>query len=44
MFKEHPDAKQNKEHGDLRARLHPAQLPSCEKELKKSLGSEGGDP
>lgn len=42
MFKENSDAKQNKENGDLRARLHPAQLPSCE--LKKSLGSEGSDP
>ena len=28
----------NKGSGDLRARSHPAKLPSCEKELKKALG------
>ena len=25
---------------DLRARLHPAKLPTCEKELKKILSSD----
>ena len=28
----------NKEHGDLRARLHPVKFPTREKELKESLG------
>ena len=35
-FNEKPDAKWNKGSGDLRARPHPAKLPTCEKELKKS--------
>ena len=30
-------AKGNKGSSDLRARPHPAELPACEKELKKSL-------
>ena len=34
-FKEKPNAKWNKGDGDLRARPHPAKLPTCEKELKK---------
>lgn len=40
-FKEKPNAKCNKESGDLRARPHSAKLPTCEKELMKSLSSEG---
>jgi len=45
QIKEKPGAKWNKGSGDLRARSHPAKLPTCgkqlkksEKELKKSLG------
>ena len=37
---EKPDAKWNKGSGDLRARPHPAKLPTCEKELKKSLSNK----
>lgn len=33
---EDPDAKWNKESGNFRARPHPARLPTCEKELKKT--------
>ena len=38
-IKEKSDAKWNKGSGDFRARSHPAKLPTCEKELKGSLGS-----
>jgi hypothetical protein len=41
MFKGQPGAKWNKESGDLTPRPHLALLPTCEKELKKSLNSEG---
>jgi hypothetical protein len=41
QINEDPDAKWNKGSGDFSARPHPARLPSCEKELKKtSLISE----
>lgn len=40
-IKEKPNAKWNKESSDLRARPHSAKLPTCEKELKKGLSSEG---
>jgi hypothetical protein len=36
QIKERSDAKGIKGSGDFRARPHPAQPPSCEKELKKS--------
>lgn len=39
-FKEKPDAKWNKENGNLRARPHSAKFPTCEKELKKSLSNK----
>jgi hypothetical protein len=39
-MKEKPDAKWNKVSSDLRARPHPAELPACEKESKKSLSSK----
>jgi hypothetical protein len=35
--KEKPDVKCNKGSCDLRARPHPAMLPTCERELKKSF-------
>jgi len=35
IFKDKPNAKWNKESGDFRARPHLAQLPTCEKKLKK---------
>jgi hypothetical protein len=38
QIKKKSSDKWNKESGDLRARSHPAKLPTCEKELKKSLG------
>ena len=38
---EKPDAHWNKGSGDLTARLHPAKLLTCEKELKKNLSSVG---
>ena len=40
QINEDPDAKWNKGSGDLRARSHPAKLPSYAKELKKSIGSD----
>jgi len=40
MFTEELDSKWNKGSGDLRARPHPAKLPTCEKESKKSLSSK----
>ena len=40
-FKERTDSKWNKESGDLTPRPHLALLPTCEKELEKSLSSEG---
>lgn len=39
-FKE-TDLKQKKRGGTLRARPHQAKLPTCERELKKSLCSKG---
>ena len=36
QINEDPDAKWNKGSGDFSARPHPARLPSCEKELKKT--------
>ena len=35
--------KWNKGSGNHRARLHPAKLPTCKKELKNILSSEGND-
>lgn len=35
IFKENPDGKWNKVSSYLRARLHPAKLPTCEKESNK---------
>ena len=35
-FKEKPDVKWNKGSSDLRARPHPVQLSTCEKDLKRS--------
>jgi hypothetical protein len=37
-FKEMPEAKWKKGSGNLRAKPHPAKLPKCEKESKKSSG------
>jgi hypothetical protein len=37
-IKETPDTKWNKRSGNLRARPLSAKLPTCEQELKKSLG------
>jgi hypothetical protein len=39
-FKENPEVKWNKGSSDLRARPHPAKLPSCEEKLK-SLSNGG---
>jgi hypothetical protein len=36
LTKVKPDVKWKKGSGDLRAGLHPAKSPTCEKELKKS--------
>ena len=38
QVKENPDVKWNKGSGALRTRSHPAKLPTCERELKKSVG------
>lgn len=40
-FKEKPDAKWDKGSGKFRARHHPAKFPSCRKESKERLTSEG---
>ena len=40
-FEERPGLKWNKGNRALRARLHSAKLPACEKESKKSLGLGG---
>ena len=37
QFKEKPDATGQRWSRDRRTRPHPAKLPTCEKELKKSL-------
>ena len=41
IFIEKPVAKWNKESGDLRTRPYPTKLPTFEKELRKSLSTEG---
>lgn len=40
-FKEKSAVKWDKGNSGLRVRSHPAKLPTCEEELKKSLSSEG---
>ena len=40
-FKVKPDVKWNEGCGDLRVRLHPAQLPTSDRELKENLSSNG---
>lgn len=41
MFFKKPDTKWNKRNGALRIKPHPANLPVCENQIKKSSGSEG---
>ena len=37
-MKENPDVRWNKWIGGLWARFYPVKFPTCEKQLKKSLG------
>lgn len=39
QIKEKPGATYSNRRGDLRARPHPARIPTHEKELKKNLGT-----